>query len=293
MDLIYRYDPFQPVQIRLPPDGEAARSELQKGNTRFVEIVTRMQARTAGAPSGEPLVIPVSPVSLGLPLVPGGAPAQSPFALVVGCSDARAPIEAIFDQSFNSIFVVRVAGNVLGTECLGSVNFAVRNLRHSLKLIVALGHSECGAVTAAVDAYLAPESFADIAFTYALRSLVDRMQISVRGAAKALREAHGGTVSGRPGYRIALRNLAVYLNAAMTAFELRRELRMEGENQLEVVFAVYDLASVTVRAHPAGMPGESHPSKVTFAQPPSSAEDFGTLAVRWAQSMEIAAALES
>src|SRR5215471_12326831 len=102
MDLIYRYDPFQPVQIRLPPDGEGARAELQKGNARFVEIVTRMQARTAGAPSGEPLVIPVSPVSLGLPLVPGGTPVQAPFALVVGCSDARAPIEAIFDQSFNS-----------------------------------------------------------------------------------------------------------------------------------------------------------------------------------------------
>jgi len=290
MDLIYRYDPFQPVQLRLPRDGEAARAELQQGNARVVEIVKRMQASTAGAP-GEPLVIPVSPISLGLPLVPGGAPVQSPFALVVGCSDARAPIEAIFDQSFNSIFVVRVAGNVLGTECLGSVNFAVRNLRHSLKLIVALGHSECGAVTAAVDAYLAPESFADIAFTYALRSLVDRMQISVRGAAKALREAHGGTVSGRSGYRIALRNLAVYLNAAMTAFELRRELRMEGEKQLEVVFAVFDLASVTVRAHPAGMPGESPTPKVTFAQPPSSAEDFGTLAVRWAQSAEITAAL--
>jgi carbonic anhydrase len=293
MDLIYRYDPFQPVQLRLPRDGEAARAELQQGNARVVEIMTRMQASTAGAPSGEPLVIPVSPVSLGLPLVPGGAPVQSPFALVVGCSDARAPIEAIFDQSFNSIFVVRVAGNVLGTECLGSVNYAVRNLQHSLKLIVALGHSECGAVTAAVDAYLAPESFADIAFTYALRSLVDRMQISVRGAAKALREAHGATVSGRSGYRIALRNLAVYLNAAMTAFELRRELRMDGENQLEVVFAVFDLASVTVRAHPTGMPGDWPATKVTFAQPPSSAEDFGALAIRWAQSAEITTALDS
>ena len=68
---------------------------------------------------------------------------------------------------------------------------------------------------------------------------------------------------------------------------------MEGEKQLEVVFAVYDLASVTVRAHPIGMPGETTATKVTFAQPPSSAEDFGTLAVRWAQSAEITAALDS
>src|SRR5262245_52810497 len=292
MDLIYRYDRFQPVQLRLPRDGEAARAELQQGNARFVEIVTRMQAITAGAPSGEPLVIPVNPVSLGLPLAPGGAPAQSPFALVVGCSDARAPIEAIFDQSFNSLFVVRVAGNVLGTECLGSVRYAVRNLQHSLRLVVALGHSECGAVTAAVDAYLAPESFADIAFTYALRSLVDRMQISVRAAAKALREAHGGEASTRRGYRVALRNLAVYLNAAMTAFDLRRELRSEGENPVDVVFAVYDLASVTVKSHPDGTPGASFADESVFARPPSTAEEFGALALRFARSNEIAAALE-
>jgi carbonic anhydrase len=291
MDLIYRYDPFQPAVLKSPPNAEAAMQELEQGNGRFVEIVKRMQACTAGEPSGEPIVVPVSPISLGVPLVPGGTPVQAPFALVVGCSDARAPVETIFDQSSNNVFVVRVAGNVLGTECLGSVDFAVRNLRHSLRLVVALGHSQCGAVTAAVDAYLAPETFIDIAFTHALRSLVDRIQISVRGASKALHEVHGGGVSSRPGYRRALRDLAVYLNAATTAFDLRRELKSLGDNGVEVVFAVYDLATVTVRAHPGKSARTAGDSTSTFANAPASAEEFWALALKWAKSGEIEEAL--
>lgn len=291
MDLIYRYDPFQAIQVKLPPDAAAAMRELEVGNQRFVNYVSRMQACTSGTASSEPLIVPVSPISLGVPLVAGGTPVQSPFALVVGCSDARAPIETILDQSSNSIFVVRVAGNVLGTECLGSVDFAVRNLKHSLRLVVALGHSECGAVTAAVDAYLSPETFIDLGFTHALRSLVDRIQISVRGAAKALHEVHGGDASACPGYRRALRDLAVYLNAATTAFDMQREMRAEAQHQISVVFAVYDLATVTVRAHPRNTSSAGEPSVATFASAPASAEEFWSLALRWAQSKEITDAL--
>ena len=61
---------------------------------------------------------------MGLPFLPGAALDQQPFAMVLGCSDARVPIESIFDQSFNEMFVVRVAGNVLGTEGLGSFDYA-------------------------------------------------------------------------------------------------------------------------------------------------------------------------
>jgi carbonic anhydrase len=250
-----------------------------------------MQARTAGAPSGEPLVIPVNPISLGLPLVPGRAPLQAPFAVVVGCSDARAPVEAIFDVAFNSLFVVRVAGNVLGTECLGSVNFAVRNLT-GLRLIVALGHSECGAISAAVDAYLKPGGYIDIAFTFALRSLIDRIQFSVRGASRALYDVHGAEVSSRKGYRNALRDLAVYLNAAATAHDLKRELRMESDSKIEVVCAAYDLASVTVKGEPAQSLTGSGKSASMFTLAPTSAEEFASLALRWAKSAEITAALD-
>ena len=106
---------------------------------------------------------------------------------MLGCSDARVPIELIFDQSPNDLFVVRVAGNVLGVECLGSIDYAVANLGKSLKLVVVLGHTTCGAVSAAVDSYLAPKNYAEIAFTHALRSLVDRIQTAVRGAATCSR----------------------------------------------------------------------------------------------------------
>ena len=89
----------------------------------------------------------------------GEMPKAAPFAVVVGCSDARVPTEMIFGQGFNDLFVIRVAGNVLGDECLGSVDYALNALSDSVKVLIVLGHSGCGAVTAAVDAYLKPLSF--------------------------------------------------------------------------------------------------------------------------------------
>ena len=75
---------------------------------------------------------------------------------VLGCSDARVPIELIFKEGPNDLFVVRVAGNGLGSEVLGSLKYAVEHLGGSLRIIVVLGHSGCGAVSEAVDAFLEP-----------------------------------------------------------------------------------------------------------------------------------------
>jgi carbonic anhydrase len=274
MDLIYRYDPFQPIAASNVPDANAARDRLAAGNARFAEIVTRMQLRLLGAEAGEPMVIPVSPVSLGLPLVPGVATTQAPFALVLGCSDARAPVEAIFDQSFNDLFVVRIAGNVLGTECLGSVDYAVRHLGQSLKLVVVLGHTGCGAVTAAVDSYQAPAQLVDIAFTHALRSLVDRIQIAVRGAAQALQQAGTEAAVGQGRFRAALIEAAVYLNTAVTAYDLRRQVRSLGNTTLPIVYGVYDLADMRVRSLPGDMPDSDTPP---FAEAPEGPEGFVAL----------------
>ena len=69
---------------------------------------------------------------------------DAPFAVVVGCSDARVPTEMIFGQGFNDLFVIRVAGNVLGDVCLGSIDFAVNALSESVKVVVMLGHSGTG-----------------------------------------------------------------------------------------------------------------------------------------------------
>lgn len=74
--------------------------------------------------------------------------AQTPFAVVVGCSDSRVPIEIVFDQGLGDLFIVRVAGNVLDRAVLGSVEYAITNLK--CHLIVVLGHEGCGAVKTAM-----------------------------------------------------------------------------------------------------------------------------------------------
>lgn len=76
------------------------------------------------------------------------AKGQSPFAVVLSCSDSRTPPEVIFDQGLGDLFVVRVAGNVLDTMGLGSIEYATQVL--GAPLILVLGHSKCGAVDAAI-----------------------------------------------------------------------------------------------------------------------------------------------
>lgn len=293
MDLIYHYDPFQPVASSEIPDAATALAALRAGNERFADIVARMQAVTMGGAAGEPLVIPVSPISLGLPVVNGVAPTQTPFGLVLGCSDARVPTEAVFDQSFNDLFVVRIAGNVMGTECVGSIDYAVRQLGQSLKVAVVLGHTGCGAVTAAVDVYESPGDYVDIASTHALRSLVDRIQIAVRGAAKALRQTAGNEAANRPGYRKALIEVAVYLNAALTAYDLQREIRgVDGTRDLRVVFGVCDLGDLRIRALPDPPQGDAQAVRPTFADAPERAEDFVELAARVSERVVARGTLE-
>jgi len=76
---------------------------------------------------------------------------QTPHAIIVSCSDSRVPPELVFNQGLGHIFVVRVAGNVIDSIALGSIEYAVEHL-HS-QLIVVLGHQKCGAVKAAVDTH--------------------------------------------------------------------------------------------------------------------------------------------
>ncbi|HEY2893447.1 MAG TPA: carbonic anhydrase [Pirellulales bacterium] len=251
LDLIYRYDPYRPIVLRRPADSTAAVRELLEGNGRLVNLVRRMQRAVFDEEPGEKsLVVPIDLLSMGLPFCAGSASDQLPFALVRGCSDARVPIESIFDQTFNDLFVVRIAGNVLATECIGSFDYAVRNLGKSLKAVVVLGHTGCGAVTAAVDAYLSPNAYADIAFSHPLRSLVDRIMIAARGAASALGRRHGEAIKTHPEYRSLLIEAAAYLNAAITAFDLKREVTAFHDNQIDVFYGVCDIGTMLVRACP-------------------------------------------
>ncbi|MEO7793434.1 MAG: carbonic anhydrase [Thermoanaerobaculia bacterium] len=101
------------------------------------------------------------------------ASGQEPFAILLGCSDSRVPAEIVFDQGLGDLFVIRVAGNIVASSQVGSVEFAAA--RYGTRLVVVLGHSQCGAVLATVEELQRPSSTQ----SRALRSIVDRVRPSV------------------------------------------------------------------------------------------------------------------
>jgi carbonic anhydrase len=166
-------------------------------------------------------------------------PKQHPFAAVLGCSDARVPLELIFNEGPNDLFVIRVAGNSLGTDVLGSLKFALDHLSESLKLIVVLGHSGCGALTNAVDIFLNPTAYLSLASKHALRSILDRLLIIIQACARKLMVVFGPGVVQQPGYRRALIEASIAANAAFAAYSIRQELGTNHPAGLKVVYGVY------------------------------------------------------
>lgn len=130
---------------------------LQDGNARFVNNLRRSDALTS----------PVRRAEV--------ADNHRPFAVVLGCSDARVPAEIVFDQGLGDLFVIRVAGNVVAPSQIGSVEFAVE--RFGVQLVVVLGHSRCGAIDATLEALGRPGQ----AQSPGLRSIVDRVRPSIEG----------------------------------------------------------------------------------------------------------------
>ena len=102
---------------------------------------------------------------------------QEPFAIILGCSDSRVPAELVFDQSFGDLFVIRVAGNVVAPSQVGSVEFAAS--RFGTRLVVVMGHSQCGAVIATLEELQGRPT----SRSKNLRSIVDRVRPSVETAA--------------------------------------------------------------------------------------------------------------
>ncbi len=100
---------------------------------------------------------------------------QTPFAIIVGCSDARVPAEIIFDQGLGELFVIRVAGNIIAPSQIGSVEFAAE--RFGTPLVLVLGHSRCGAVEATLEELERPGD----SRSPNLRAIVDRIRPSIEG----------------------------------------------------------------------------------------------------------------
>jgi carbonic anhydrase len=98
---------------------------------------------------------------------------QEPFAIILGCSDARVPAELVFDQGFGDLFVIRVAGNIVAPSQVGSVEFAAQ--RFGTRLVLVMGHSSCGAIEAALEAGMRKEGPA----SRNLMSIVDRVRSSI------------------------------------------------------------------------------------------------------------------
>lgn len=113
-------------------DAVTALARLRDGNQRFVEGRSQLDPRITHARREE--------------LVEG----QRPFAVVLGCSDSRVPVEIVFDQGLGELFVIRVAGNIVAASQVGSVEFAAEAF--GARLVVVLGHSGCGAIAATIDA---------------------------------------------------------------------------------------------------------------------------------------------
>jgi carbonic anhydrase len=103
------------------------------------------------------------------------AAGQQPFAIILGCSDSRVPAEIVFDQGLGDLFVIRVAGNIVAPSQVGSVEFAAA--RYETRLVVVLGHSQCGAIAATLEELQRPTENQ----SRNLRAIVDRVRPSIEG----------------------------------------------------------------------------------------------------------------
>jgi len=101
------------------------------------------------------------------------AAGQEPFAIILGCSDSRVPAEIVFDQGLGDLFVIRVAGNIVAPSQIGSVEFAAE--RYGTRLVVVLGHSQCGAILATIEELKRPT----MNQSRNLHSIVDRVRPAV------------------------------------------------------------------------------------------------------------------
>lgn len=196
-----------------PDSPQAALQLLKDGNARFVESLK------------DPNAVLLASNAL--------TQEHAPFAIILGCSDARVPAELVFDQGLGELFVIRVAGNIVAPSQIGSVEFAAEKFGTSL--VVVLGHSHCGAVTACVESVMNPDQYV----TPNLRSIVDRIRPSVYN----LHEIY--TASGQTVDEDELIERGVKANVRMSVSQLKHGSRILEDavesGKLLIVGASYDL----------------------------------------------------
>ncbi len=189
---------------------------LREGNRRFVTDVRNSDELTSHTRRRE--------VAAG----------QEPFAIILGCSDSRVPAEIVFDQGLGDLFVIRVAGNIVAPSQVGSVEFAAA--RFGTRLVVVLGHSKCGAITATLEE-LGRKSGEQ---SRNLRAIVDRIRPSVEALVEAGHDLDSKTLEER-----AVRaNIRVSANHLRHGSEILEQLIQK--DRLLVVGAEYSLETGVV-----------------------------------------------
>lgn len=185
---------------------------------------------------------------------------QHPFAAVLTCSDSRVPVEIVFDQGIGDIFTIRVAGNVCGADELGTIEYVVEHL--GAPLLVVLGHTDCGAVTAAT---------VGMEVHGTIKAIVDKISPAVEQAHVAHPELNGK----------ALVPCAIEANVWHAVEELLKNSiiarRQIEAGKLKVVGAIYDVKSGQVN-----WLGE-HPQQAQWLKIPAAAESHATTSETRAQ----------
>src|SRR6185312_1978255 len=158
---------------------------------------------------------------------------QSPFAIVLGCSDSRAPAEIVFDQGLGDLFVIRVAGNIVAPSQVGSVEFAAE--RFGTPLVVVMGHTHCGAIQATLEAIGQAEKPAPALRN--LMSIVNRVRPAIEGLV--------ATDLARDPVRLAREAMRANVRAAVSHLRHGSEIleRLSEQGGLAVVGCELDLAT--------------------------------------------------
>jgi len=190
---------------------EALRT-LKEGNARFAN----------GMRSVANIVTPA--------VVAASAEGQRPFAIVLACSDSRVPVEMIFDQGVGDLFVIRVAGHIVAPSMVGSAEFAAANF--GTRLVVVLGHSGCGAISATIDAERSSGEVASPNISY----LVTR----IRPVAKSVLENSPGIDRAEAISQCVRANVRYGVDHLRHGSALLESLASDG---LRVVGAEYDLST--------------------------------------------------
>ena len=174
------------------------------------------------------------------------AAGQEPFAVILGCSDSRVPVEIVFNQGLGDLFVIRVAGNIVAPSQIGSVEFAAE--RFGTRLVVVLGHSSCGAIQATIEELQRPTENQ----SRNLHSIVDRIRPSIEGLLET-------DLKENP---VALVQQAVRANIRASTSQLRHGSQVIEQlikkNGLMIVGAEYSLETGVVDFFD-GVPNKDYP----------------------------------